>query len=280
MNETFISFRGINIFTRIMGSGEPLVFLHGGPGGEHRYFLPHVEELANDFQLVFYDQAGCGQSEPLPDDSYSMDTEVELLDELRKSLRIEKLNLVGESWGSMLSLLYACKYPEHVHKIFITAAVGATKDAYLRFGKELEKRLTDEEKELLNKLSAKLSRGEIEVKEIFKIIDPFYVFSHEALARRTPTKSNATVNRIIGKDIIENYDVSKGAHVLKDIPIVVAQGEHDLITPSILEETLVSYIPHIQVKGIEECGHWSVVERPGELMSYIKEFILEDKSTT
>ncbi|QOR67961.1 alpha/beta fold hydrolase [Cytobacillus suaedae] len=273
MEEAFINFRGINIYTKTIGSGEPLVFLHGGPGGDHRYFLPHLEDLANHFQLVFYDQAGCGKSGPLPDESYSMDTEVELLEELRKSLGFHKLNLIGESWGSMLSLLYASKYPTHVGKIFMTAAVGATKDAYLQFGKEIERRLTDEEKQLLNELSTKLSKGEVEVSEIFNIIDPFYVFSRETLGKRTPTNSNAAVNRIIGQDIIENYDVSKYAHVLKEIPILVAQGEHDLITPSMLEDTLVSYIPHIQVKGIKECGHWSVVEKPGELMSLVKEFL-------
>ncbi|WP_338048420.1 alpha/beta fold hydrolase [Peribacillus alkalitolerans] len=67
MDERFISVRGENIYVKILGQGEPLVFLHGGPGGEHRYFLPHLEGLAEYYQLVFYDQRGCGRSEESSD---------------------------------------------------------------------------------------------------------------------------------------------------------------------------------------------------------------------
>lgn len=260
------------VYTKIFGHGEPLVFLHGGPGGEHRFFLPHLQELSENFTLIFYDQRGCGQSEALSNGSYTLDGEVETLEELRETLGIQQLNLVGESWGTMLSLLYAAKYPDKVNKIFMTAAVGATMEGFLRFGVELENRLTAKQRQLLKDLSVQLEKGEVDVKEIFKIIDPYYVYSPEVLTRRTTTKSNAEVNSILGKEIISNYDVSKDSDKLRNIPIIVAQGDHDILTPKILEDVLLNFIPHIKVRVIENCGHWSVIEQPKKLQVMIKDF--------
>ena len=270
--ERYITLRNEKIYAKVMGKGEPLIFLHGGPGGEHRFFLPHLQDLSQYFTLIFYDQRGCGQSEKAINEEYTMDGEVETLEALRQFFNIDKLNLIGESWGSMLALLYAAKYPNHVNKLFMTAAVGATKGGYFRFEKELLNRLTKDERIRLEELSPKVDQGEVDVAEIFKIIDPYYVYSPESLIKRTKTQSNARVNEQIGKDITENYDVSKDANKLSNIPIMVAQGDHDIITPEILEQELINYIPHIEVREIKNCGHWSVIEQPEQLQAMIKDF--------
>ncbi|MDQ1143910.1 proline iminopeptidase [Bacillus sp. SORGH_AS 510] len=264
------------IFTKVMGTGEPLVFLHGGPGGEHRFFLPHLQDLSQHFTLIFYDQRGCGQSEKATNEDYTMDGEVETLEALRQFYKIEKLNLVGESWGSMLALLYAAKYPNHVNKIFMTAAVGATMDGFFRFEKELLNRLSIEERKWLEEVSPKVDAGEVDVAEIFKMIDPYYVYSPESLTKKTKTQSNARVNELIGKDIAENYDVSKDANKLGQIPMLVAQGDHDILSPEVLEQVLLSYIPHIEIRGIQNCGHWSVVEKPEQVQAMIKQFFQKE----
>jgi proline iminopeptidase len=270
--ERYITLRNEKIYAKVMGKGEPLIFLHGGPGGEHRFFLPHLQDLSQHFTLIFYDQRGCGQSEKAINEEYTMDGEVETLEALRQFFNIDKLNLIGESWGSMLALLYAAKYPNHVNKLFMTAAVGATKDGYFRFEKELLHRLTKDERIRLEELSPKVDRGEVDVAEIFKMIDPYYVYSPESLTKKTKTQSNARVNERIGKDIADNYDVSKEAKKLSNIPIMVAQGDHDILTSEILEQELINYIPHIEVREIKNCGHWSVIEQPEQLQAMIKDF--------
>lgn len=107
-NLTNINFQGLNINT--IGEGEAIVFLHGGPGSEHRFFLPHVLPLSQKFKLVFYDQRGCGKSAPSVDGQYSMMDEVCTLELLRKELKLEKINIFGESWGSMLVCFASKKY--------------------------------------------------------------------------------------------------------------------------------------------------------------------------
>ncbi len=126
----FVNIKGQKLHVNIIGDGEAIVFLHGGPGSEHRFFLPHVLPLAQKFKLVLYDQRGCGKSEHAKSNTYSMMDEVKTLELLRKELKLEKMNLFGESWGSMLALLYATTYPERVNKILLTAA-------YRSFGKRI-----------------------------------------------------------------------------------------------------------------------------------------------
>ncbi|HWL25203.1 MAG TPA: alpha/beta hydrolase [Ureibacillus sp.] len=277
VTEEILKIRELGIYTKRMGSGTPLVFLHGGPGGEHRYFLPHLEGLSETFELIFYDQRGCGQSEEDQNNNYSFEEEIETLEELRKSMGLEKLNLVGESWGSMLALLYASKYPTHVNKLFLTAAVGATAEGYLNFGKLLENRLTPEDKELMDQLMVKYREGTVDISEIFKVIDAYYLYSPKHLSKKTKTKSNPVVNSILGKEIVDKYTDSLSYDILRSIPIAVAQGEHDIITPSHLEEWLLPYLPHAQINVIEQCGHWTVIEQPLVLGQLMKEFFESSK---
>ncbi|SFA77963.1 MULTISPECIES: alpha/beta fold hydrolase [unclassified Bacillus (in: firmicutes)] len=273
-NEEFLLLRDMSIYTKRFGNGIPLVFLHGGPGGEHRYFLPHLQSLDSHFELIFYDQRGCGQSARLQGGDYTIEDEIETLEELRKSLGLEKLNLVGESWGSMLALLYASKYPQHTNKIFMTAAVGATVDGYLGFGEELEKRLTSEDRRKFDELVKKLEVNEVDVAEIFKVINPYYVYSVSKLAKKTETNSNAEVNSRLGEDIKSKYNHLIDSEALGQVPMMIAQGDTDIITPEALEELLLKHLPHARLVEIKNCGHWSVIEQPEVLKNLIKEFFL------
>lgn len=272
MERKFLDIRGLKIFVNLIGNGDPLVFLHGGPGGEHRFFLPHLQGLSDEFQLVFYDQRGCGQSQTSVNDDYSLFEEVETLEELRKSLGIVKLNLIGESWGSMLALLYATKYPNHVNKIFLTAAVGAKGSHLIDFGNQLQNKLSIQDKELLTETSKRLEKGDADVQDIFNIINPYYVYSVDSLSKKTKTSSNPIVNRVLGQEIIHHYDLTETLTGLSHIPILVVQGELDIISPLKLRETLLEYVPHAELKIVKECGHWSVVEQPEVMKESIKEF--------
>jgi len=83
--------------------GIPLLVLHGGPGAPHDYLEP-LAALADERPVVFYDQLGCGASDR-PDDR-SLWTLERALDELaavRSALALERLHLLGQSWGAYLA---------------------------------------------------------------------------------------------------------------------------------------------------------------------------------
>lgn len=260
------------LHVNIIGKGEPIVFLHGGPGSNHRFFLPHVLPLAKHFQLILYDQRGCGKSSVAADNQYTMKAEMESLEALRKELGFEKMNLFGESWGSMLALLYATSYPHQVNKLFLTAAIGATAEGLVAFESELLKRLSTADKLKMFFIHLGIKSKLLSIDAMLKVLDPHYLFSRDALTRRQPTKMNGDVNRILGSDMKAQYDVTNTLFRISSVPILVAQGSDDMITPALIQELLLKYIPHAELAEIQECGHWTVVEQPDRINHLAREF--------
>src|SRR5690606_4584656 len=189
-----IIIEGHHLFINIIGYGEPIIFLHGGPGSEHRFFLPHILPLAKHFQLILYDQRGCGSSDPLPGNNYSIEEEINTLESLRKELQLEKINIFGESWGSMLALSYAASFPERVNKLFLTAAIGINNRGFNMFKKELLKKISIKDKIKLVSTDRKANKGHASTDDLLDILDPYYVFDKNTLLKKSKTIMNHTVN--------------------------------------------------------------------------------------
>jgi len=96
--------------------GTPLVILHGGPGGTHEIYN-EILSLANDREVVIYDQIGCGRSDRMKGRYWTLKTFVQELEDLRSSLGCKKIDLLGHSWGGMLAAEYYFTYPDNVRAI-------------------------------------------------------------------------------------------------------------------------------------------------------------------
>jgi proline iminopeptidase len=120
---------GVKLYYKTIGHGEPIVMLHGGPGLFHDYLIPHMGDLAKDFQLIFYDQRGNGGSALKPDQyDFNMDTMVEDLEGIRKAFNLDKMNLVGHSFGGLIAMSYAIKYPDKLKSMVLVTS--SPPDAY------------------------------------------------------------------------------------------------------------------------------------------------------
>jgi proline iminopeptidase len=276
--EKFIHINGLDIYVKMLGTGDPIVFLHGGPGVEHRYFLPHVEPLAEHFTLVFYDQRGCGQSQraenPL---DYSMGQEVATLEGLRRALGFERINVLGHSWGSILALLYAASHSTHVHKLMLVSAVGATSAGLKRFGEELMARMTPEDKERYNQMEEKIKTGKVRYEHAIEellthIIYPYYFKNSQAQSRLTKANINTDVNKALSADIITNYNLTSTLPGLSRIPVLAAQGVSDLITPDAIKDLLLKYMPFAELNVFEQSGHFPFIEESARFNEAAYEF--------
>jgi proline iminopeptidase len=85
----------------------PLLLLHGGPGADHAYLLPQLLELADDHELILYDQRGGGKSKTDDRTPITWQTHVQDLDCIVGELAIDPLVIVGYSWGGLLALLFS-----------------------------------------------------------------------------------------------------------------------------------------------------------------------------
>ena len=103
------------LYVREVGSGRPLVVVHGGPDFNHRYLLPELDRLAECCRLVYYDQRGRGRSFVVAAAiEVTMQSEVDDLDGVRRRLGLDTVALLGHSWGALVAMEYALAFPEQV----------------------------------------------------------------------------------------------------------------------------------------------------------------------
>jgi proline iminopeptidase len=88
------------------GPGLPLLAVHGGPGLPHNYLLS-LQRLADEREVIFWDQLGCGNSEsPSNAGLWTVDRSVAEMDAVIGGLGLERFHLFGNSWGGMLAQQY------------------------------------------------------------------------------------------------------------------------------------------------------------------------------
>src|SRR5205085_1030311 len=102
----------------------PLIYLHGGPGaGITNLEIKILGRLAEyGYDVYLYDQVGCGHSSRLQNiNDYSAERHKKDLEEIIQQIGAEKVILLGQSWGSILAVLYLADNPGKVEKLVITA---------------------------------------------------------------------------------------------------------------------------------------------------------------
>jgi len=88
------------------GAGLPLLAVHGGPGLPHNY-ISSLERLADEREVIFWDQLGCGNSEcPSNVGLWTMERSVAEMEAVIQALGLNGFHVFGNSWGGMLAQQY------------------------------------------------------------------------------------------------------------------------------------------------------------------------------
>jgi pimeloyl-ACP methyl ester carboxylesterase len=115
--EGYVPFQGYKTWYRIVGEREepgkgPVLVLHGGPGATHDYLEPLEAMAATGRRVIFYDQLGCGKSAtPSNPSLWTVDLYVSEVDAVRQALGLDRVHILGQSWGGMLGMEYALTQP-------------------------------------------------------------------------------------------------------------------------------------------------------------------------
>ncbi|PYP03203.1 MAG: hypothetical protein DMD25_02530 [Gemmatimonadetes bacterium] len=125
--ETTVELNGVRLYTRRVGHGPPVVVLHGGPGAHHDYLLPQYDHLTEGGRaLLYYDQRGGGRS-PVPRDvPVGWREHVADLEALRGHWELDRLTVIGYSWGGLLALLYALEHPDRIARLALVSSAPVT----------------------------------------------------------------------------------------------------------------------------------------------------------
>jgi pimeloyl-ACP methyl ester carboxylesterase len=106
-----IPIRDVSLFVDVVGRGDPLVLMHGGPGLDHVSLTP-FKALADRQTLIFYDHRCNGRSSGAPVTSMTWDNLTADADALRERLGYERWAVLGHSFGGHVALEYALRYPD------------------------------------------------------------------------------------------------------------------------------------------------------------------------
>jgi proline iminopeptidase len=104
----------------------PVIVLHGGWGAEHSYLDDVMRaHTRKGFRFILYDQRGSLLSPTSDPRSLSLAQQVDDLEQLRRSLGLQRLTIFAHSMGTFLAMSYAQRYPSHVEKLIMTGTLPA-----------------------------------------------------------------------------------------------------------------------------------------------------------
>lgn len=248
---------------RVTGEGgrTPLVCLHGGPGSTHNYFRP-LERLADERPVVFYDQLGCGRSDRPHEMSWCLAVFTEELRQLRKHLGLERIHLLGTSWGGMLALEHALEQPESVRSLLLSSTLACADDWAVE-AKRLRGEIDGDDTEVM---------AEFERRHFFRGAEmPL------ELVRMGEEKNPAVYEAMWGPNewtmtgALADWDVRPRLGELS-MPTLILRGAHDLSTPAIAK-TLKDGIPHAREVVFAESSHTPVLEETERYLHVVRDFL-------
>ncbi len=266
---------GTTIWYDTLGSGPPLLLLHGGPGLDHTEFRPWLDPLADQFTLIFVDERGTGRSARVAPHTATTANMVEDIESLRQHLGLGKIALLGFSFGGFLALAYAVKYGHHLsHLLLIDTApsneFAAESDALVRaFASPEIKAALDNEPNITS---------DEEFKQTLEIEMPIYFKEWGEREREMAAIMNR--NLITGFAVMTwwfnnempQYDLRSQLSTVT-VPTLVVVGRHDRITPLGQAEVMAHGIPNAQFHIFENSGHMTIMEEQDRFLGLVRTFL-------
>ena len=254
----------------------PVVFLiHGGPGADHTSYRPTFSGLSNKMQLVYFDHRGQGRSARGPKETYTLENNVEDMEALRQYLGLDKIVVLGSSYGGMVALSYAVRYPQNVSHLIVIATVADSR--FLTRAQEiLAKRGTEEQKEIAQRLWDGAFENEEQLREYFRVMMPMYSLTYDPNSRQEASNqtilSPDAINVAFG-GFLRSYNVLSELHKITS-PTLVIGGRHDWICPPEFSQEIAKEIPNADLRIFENSGHLIRVDEPEALRDVIAGFLV------
>lgn len=269
---------GTKLFVSVQGKGkESLLVLHGGPGLNHTYFMPHLNEVEKKFSVIYYDQRASGQSHVPSPDSISIEFLVNDLEELRKLLKIKKLNILAHSWGAVLAVHYALAYPGKIKKLILTNPAMLSRE-YDQEAAKLAKAKTSPEDSVHR--AQLMASGEMDVKkyEDFMLLsfkssafDPTNLKKLDLNLPANFQEASKALFTGLMKDRAHQVDLYPRLSALK-FPVLIITGVADIIPPASIEK-LQSNLPFVSMQEFKQSGHFPFIEETTKFNQIVIQFL-------
>jgi len=281
--EGHIDVPGGQVWYKVVGSGEsvPLLTLHGGPGGGHDYLEP-LNALASERPVVFFDQLGCGKSDT-PDDVslWRIDRFVDEVTAVRDALGLDRIHLLGHSWGGWLAIEYMLGAPSGVVSLTL-ASTSASIPQFVYEAGTLISELPREMAETMRRLEAK---GDFENPEFEAGMMEFYK-RHLCRLDPWPDPIMRSLENLDGNIVYETMNGPTEFTVIGNLkdwnrieklgeivaPTLITCGRYDELTPA-CSRTLRQGIMNSRMHVFERSAHMAHLEETESYLQILSEFL-------
>lgn len=225
-----------------------LVFLHGWGVDSQLWFKIVPELISKNYSMYFLDLPGFGQSQ-IPSKAYDVNDYKEIIYEFVKKLGLKNINLIGHSFGGRITIKLASENPEFLEKIILVDTAGIVTGSKIK------------------KITALIAKT---ISPIFRpsFMQPlrkklYILFGSEYL-------ENEKLSEIFSKVVSENL-----TRLLTRIkkPSLIVWGRRDKVTPLYYGELMNKLILKSKLVVLENAGHFSFLDQPGEFVKVLTKFI-------
>ncbi len=287
---------GVVIYYEAVGVGVPIVMIAGGPGSSSSRFRYTHSLLQPLGRLVYLDNRGRGRSQDVSSRPgiYSLDNDLKDVEAVRKDLRVGKIIVCGHSYGSMVAMAYASRFPKHTLALITTAGIHGARvwqerniDSVKRF---IQNHLPERWARIVQLHDAGQLSYEGELAQLFQGIDELYNYNpeseerlHAQLENYNDPKAvvfNPDVYRMmVGEDpewilggTLEDVELLPGLAAYKG-PALIMGGRYDRICPPINQVEIAAVLNNPRLVIFERSGHAPFTEEPLLFLHVVSEFL-------
>jgi proline iminopeptidase len=274
---TIMRIRDVSLFVKVIGNGDPLVLMHGGPSLDHTTLLP-LQPLADQFTLVFYDHRCNGRSEGAGATSMTMENLTADAEALRETLGFEKWAVLGDSFGGNVALEYALRYPQSLSQLILMGTGGDQWWVQQNAPELLAKRGYSPS---AVQAARRFFNGQLAPSEfmptMMKFVRAYYY--HDSLLAMASDMVRGHAPKMRPEALIFGYgQVLNGWTVMERLgeikaPTLVVAGRDDFLFPPEHQVALAAGIPNARLEIIERAGHNPQIERPAVVIKVIRDFL-------
>ena len=283
VSEGYADFRGHRTWYRVAGDlaseAVPLLALHGGPGSTHHYFAP-LDGLAAERPVVVYDQIGCGGSDRPEDIEWSVDVFREEVGAVRSQLGLDRIHLLGTSWGGMLALEHVLSGAEGIVGLILSSTLASV-DQWAAEQMKLRDALPADVVEVFERHEHAGTYDDPEYEQAMEAYFDRHFYRglqpRAELERMSAGKSVDVYRAMQGPNewtvtgALRGWDVRDRLGEI-DVPTLVIRGRHDMSTDPI-SATLVNGIKGAREVVLENSSHTPVLEETDNYLEAIGEFM-------
>ena len=256
-------------------SSLPLIAINGGPGLSHAYIMQNDvwERIGKDRFVVLYDQRGTGKSKRVQTGApQTMDADVADLDALRQQLGLDKVAVLGDSFGGLVAMAYTAAHPDHVAKLILSDSPGPKLQDLVHLlpqvFPDIEEQTKKESEKLGENTDAAAKAG---------------LLNHFRMIFYSPEKRDAYMDHMgdlgfepaIAQAISASIDKMDLAPKLPGfkMPTLVINGRYDMNVAPLTAWQLAHTIPGAKIVFFEKSSHFPWYEEADKYVQVLEDFL-------